>query len=195
MRLGDMPSIDQILRFIGEGILGPLIGFFSSDAVGNLSLLISAIIGVGGSYKLYMIREKRRRKRIENGIRTEIKEMDCISSLQADLESSDADPPSERIPAGSLPNANEIPTMVFEANTDEIARLEQETASEMISFYSDVQVYKELIADIKADEGRAQKENGEDYHYQVPMDRHKELYDARGELETQRQELLQQLSE
>lgn len=190
-----MPSINQSIEFIWKWLLGPSIDIFSSDAVGNIALLISAIIGVGGSYKLYMLRERRRRERIENGIRTEIEEMDCIASLQADLESSDAEPPTERIPAGSLPNANEIPTIIFESNADEISRLDQETASSIISFYSDVQVYKELIADIKADEERAQSGDLEDDDYQVPIDRHKELYDNRGELEKQRQEILKKLLE
>lgn len=189
-----MSSINQILEFAGSRGVNILIELLSSDAVGNIALLLSAIIGVGGSFTLYIIREKRRKQRIENGIRTEVEEMDCISSLKTDLESSDANPPSERIPAASLPNANEIPTKVFEANADEIVRLNQEAASKVISFYSDIQVYKELIADIKADEERAQQGDNGDRDYRIPMDRHKELYDAKGELEEQRKEVLKLLS-
>jgi len=175
-------------------VLDLLIQFLSSDAIGNAALLVSAIIGIGGSYKIYMIREARRRERIKNGIKTEIEEMNCLSDLKKNLESSDANPPSERIPAGTLPNANELPTMVFDANTDEIARLDQDTASEVISFYSDVKVYKSLISEIKNDEKRVQNGSGRTSQYRVPIDKHKELYENRDYIEQKRNELLDELS-
>lgn len=170
-----------------------IVAFFSSDAVGNLALLISAIIGVGGSYGLYSRRENRRKDRIRNGLKTELEQMSCLSKLEDDLESSDANPPQQEIPSESLPSPNELPTFVFESNTDEIARLDKDTASKAIEFYSSVMRCKQTISDIKnnAHYNNVDRENGA--VRKVPMDRQKELYDSSGEIESQRKDLIEAL--
>lgn len=183
---GEIVSVLQVLW-------NALVTFFSSDAVGNLALLISAIIGVGGSYGLYSRRENRRKDRIRNGLKTELEQMSCLSKLEDDLESSDANPPQEEIPAESLPSPNELPTFVFESNTDEIARLDKETASKTIAFYSSLMKCKQAISDIKNSTHYNNGDEGNEGVRKVPMDRQKELYDSSGELESQRKELIEAL--
>lgn len=150
-------------------------------AVGNLFLLFASIIGVVGSYLLYLNRRKDRREKLKRALAFEISEMDQLPQASDTLEGLSEAPPSSRLSASKIPPAEAFPTTVYESNTSDLGLMSDDELESVVDFYTSMIQYKGVIDAVRAD-----AEN-------TPMPDHETIVTAIPQMATQRNEVLQTL--
>lgn len=118
-----------------NGVLGPF-------GIDNLVLLATAIIGLGGSYSIYWLRLRTRRRRLRKAIRGEIKAMAPSIYEKAQI-----------MAAEDLESEFYIPTdptiiTVFSNNSGEIGLLSDDEVEEVTNFYTKAAVVRQRIQDL-----------------------------------------------
>jgi len=150
---------------------------------------IPAVLTVLGSFLLYRKRKADQRKRLEQAFTAEIRELSNLSKLPSRLRHLEKPPTKDRIPPDAVPPAEYLPVLVYENNVGDIARLDDELAEAIVSFYSLLVRHKGTIAMI-------QEEDPTDAGTHVlPMSEHKDLFDEAGDLRRERRRILEKLDE
>ena len=120
-------------------------------AIGNLFLLFASIIGVVGSYLLYLHRRKDRRQKLKRALAFEICEMNQLTQASNTLEGLTEPPPSSRLSASKIPPADAFPTTVYESNTSDLGLMSDDELQSVVNFYTSILQYKGVIDAVRAD--------------------------------------------
>ncbi|WP_161605576.1 hypothetical protein [Natronorubrum sulfidifaciens] len=148
---------------------------------------IPAVLTVLGSFLLYRKRNTDRRQRLERAFAAEIKEHSNLAKLPSRLRHLEKPPTKDRIPPDAVPPAESLPTLVYENNVGNIARLDDQLAEEIVSYYSLLIRHKATINMIQEEDHR-----DSDTHV-LPMSYHKDLFDDVGHLRRKRRMVLNKL--
>ncbi|MGQ3411555.1 hypothetical protein ACT4ML_04735 [Natrinema sp. LN54] len=117
--------------------------------VGNLFVLLAALIGVGGSYAVYWKRRRDEIKNLRSALKAEIEQMSYLGQLPEDWESEGYIPRKNRIPAELVPPPEHISTTVYEENASELGYLSAEETEKIVEFYGNVSYLKSLMTIIR----------------------------------------------
>lgn len=109
------------------------LGILAEPAIGNLFLLVAAVIGVGGSWGLYFYRRKKTRETIRRSILKELESMEFSDQLE------------EAGGASDLPYSGVLVTKTYEQNSSDVGMLSSEEVESIVSFYSDAITLKTLF--------------------------------------------------
>lgn len=105
--------------------------FLANPAIGNLLILIAAIVGVGGSYWVYHVRLEDQRNSARQAIKSEL---ESITFLTKWIEKSDG------IPQHSIST-----TVAYEAHAENIGLLTDTEIDKLTFFYSSVILLDDII--------------------------------------------------
>jgi hypothetical protein len=94
----------------------------ANPAVGNLLILIAAIVGVGGSYYIYHIRLENRKKSARRALKSELESMTFFTQW---IEKSE-----------SIPQHSITTTMAYESHIETIGLLNDAEIDKLTTFYS-----------------------------------------------------------
>jgi hypothetical protein len=130
------PVTNSTLQNAG-GVIGPF-------GIDNLVLLATAIIGLTGSYVIYRLRLRTRRRRLRKALRGEIKAMAPSIYEKARIMSAE-----DRDSDFYLPTDPTIMT-VFSNNSGEIGLLSDDEVEEITDFYSKAAVVSQRIQNLNA---------------------------------------------
>ena len=156
-------------------------GFLDDPATGNLFLLIASVIGVAGSYFLYIKRRRDSRRKLKRALVTELNGMENLQDTADTLNSLSERPPSARISSSKVPPAESFSTTVYVENSTNLGLLSDDNLEGVVAFYTELNKHKQIIQGIREDpEG-------------VPMPDHQTLYEDFTDLPDQRTALLEQL--
>lgn len=111
-----------------------VLDILSNPGVGNLLLLIAAIIGVGGSYGLYKIRLNDRRDATRRALKAEIESNGILDTWIRQNEPT-GDPPAQVIQ----------PTTAYEGHIDDIGLLTDQEIDLVGEFYSNSILLNDVI--------------------------------------------------
>jgi hypothetical protein len=150
-------------------------------AVGNVALLIASVIGVVGSFLLYLKRRYDSRKKLKRALATELRGMEQIPEIANNLQSLSNAPPESRLSASSVPPAETFPTTVYEENASDLGLLSEEDLNEVVEFYSELLQHKGTIEGVRNDPE------------EVPMPDHQKIVDEFPDLVDKRDSLHRQL--
>jgi len=100
------------------------LGLLSDPAVGNVIILIAAIIGVGGSYAIHRIRIRDRRSSTRRALKAELDSMIILDQW--------SDPDRDT----GIPYHQIVPTVAYENNLKDIGHLSDEEIDYVTIFYS-----------------------------------------------------------
>ena len=103
----------------------------SGPAVGNLLILIAAIVGVGGSYYIYHIRIEDRRNSARRALKSELESMTFFTQW---IEGS-----------GNIPSHSVCSTRAYDANIENIGLLTNEEIDSLTSFYSSAILIDDIL--------------------------------------------------
>lgn len=120
-----------------DGVIGPF-------GIDNLVLLATAIIGLTGSYVIYRLRLRTRRRRLRKALRGEIKAMAPSIYEKARIMSAE-----DRDSDFYIPTDPTIMT-VFSNNSGEIGLLSDDEVEEITDFYSKAAVVSQRIQNLNA---------------------------------------------
>jgi len=118
-----------------NGIVGPF-------GIDNLVLLGTAIIGLGGSYLIYRLRLRTRRRRLRKAIRGEIKAMAPSIYEKAQIMATE-----DRDSDFYIPTDPTIMT-IFSNNSGEIGLLSDDEVKEVTDFYTKAAVVRQRIQNL-----------------------------------------------
>lgn len=181
--------VAAVLVFSFGDVFSEVIEIFSVGPVSESGILLPAIVGVLGSFLLYLKREHDRRERLKLALTAELQELSTLAELPARLYDLDKPPTKERIPPDAVPPADALPTLVYENNLQSLSRLDGELVQDIVSFYSLLLRHKGTISMI-------QEEDHQDAETHVlPMSEHKDLFDDVGDLRRKRRRLLNHLED
>lgn len=186
--MNPIPSVVPVTRGLcelqGSGLseLVPwIVDSLRHPAVGNLFLLIASVIGVVGSYLLYITRRGDRREKLKRALAFEISEMDQLAQASDTLEGLSNPPPQSRLSASKVPPAEAFPTTVYESNTSDLGLMSDDELESVVDFYTSVIQYKGIIDGLRADPD------------ETPMPDHEMIVTAIPEIAEQRNEVLRKL--
>lgn len=117
---------------MNQTALNLLWDLLSQRAVGNLFLLLAAIIGVGGSYGLYWKRQKDRRDRLRHALKAELEAMDFFNQWPNEFE--------DTVPSHSI-----LSTKTYEANADGLGLLSKKEIDAIVDFYTSARIIQDQI--------------------------------------------------
>lgn len=117
--------------------------------VGNLFVLLAAIIGVGGSYLIYQKRRKDEVKNLKSALKAEIDQMSYLGQLPEDWASEGYVPREKKIPTELVPPPEHISTTVYEENASELGYLSAEETQKIVEFYGMISYIKSLMTLIR----------------------------------------------
>ncbi|WP_424007651.1 hypothetical protein [Haloferax denitrificans] len=146
----------------------------------NPSLFIPAMIGIAGSFGLYIYKQYRVRNRIRASLRSEIGQMSEIDKLPKELNKLDTGPPDQDIPPSVLPPFGSISTVAYESNLSQMSLLPEDEFNMIVDFYGLVLTHKPHIKEIQT---------GND----LPMSLQEDLCEDAESLRDKRQELYERL--
>lgn len=175
----------QLLEIIATGYntsntAAPIIGVLKNPAVGNVFLLLASVVGVGGSYVLYVKRKADNREKLKRALAFEIREMELEETADT-LDGISNPPPQTRLTASQIPPADAFPTTVYESNTGDLGLLDETEINEVVDFYTTMIRYKSIIRAIREDPQGA------------PMPDHETLVNRLSETSEQQDNLLELL--
>ncbi|MEF8773006.1 hypothetical protein [Halodesulfurarchaeum sp.] len=166
--------------FYKFAVLGKL-EFLNDPATGNLFLLLASLIGVIGSFLLYIKRRRDRRRKLTQALLTELEGMENMDNSADTLSSLSEKPPESRVSPSKVPPAESFPTTVFDNNTSELGLLSEDDLAATVNFYTALHKHKAIIRGIRTNpEG-------------VPMPDHEALVEDFPDLPSQRKKLLERL--
>ncbi|WP_160134428.1 hypothetical protein [Halococcus salsus] len=105
----------------------------SSPVVGNIIVLLAAIIGVGGSYLIYRLRIKRRKSSARRAIRAELESMTFFPQW--------VDDDSRQPPTNSIGS-----TTAYESHAENIGLLQDVEVDSLTKFYSSLEGTDKMLA-------------------------------------------------
>lgn len=120
--------------------------------VGNLFVLLAAIIGVGGSYAVYWKRRRYEIKNLRSALKAEIEQMSYLGQLSEDWESNGYVPRANKIPVELVPPPEHISTTVYEENASELGYLTADETQRVVEFYGMISYIKSLMSLIRHEE-------------------------------------------
>lgn len=120
--------------------------------VGNLFVLLAAIIGVGGSYAVYWKRRRDEIKNLRSALKAEIEQMSYLGQLPEDWESNGYVPRQNKIPVELVPPPEHISTAVYEENASELGYLTADETEKVVEFYGMISYIKSLMSLIRDEE-------------------------------------------
>jgi hypothetical protein len=109
-----------------------ILELLAKPGVGNLMLLLASVVGVGGSYLIYIKKRRDRRKNLRIALKNELDSMEDF--FEVELEEFDR-----------TTSHKAISTKVYDQNTGELGLLSEDEISEIVSFYSASEVIHEFI--------------------------------------------------
>lgn len=120
--------------------------------VGNLFVLLAAIIGVGGSYAIYWKRRRDEIKNLRSALKAEIEQMSYLGQLPEDWESDGHVPRENKIPTELVPPPGHISTTVYEENASELGYLTAGETRKIVEFYGMISYVKYLMDLLREEE-------------------------------------------
>lgn len=120
-------------------MLDEIWNLFQSRAVGNLALLLAAIIGVGGNFYLYRHKRKKRRQKLREAIHAELSSMKpVVNSIAKQKDIVRMDPVDPR---------SFLVSTVYDSSSDDLGLLSDEEVVSIVDFYSTGKSIQRLIGD------------------------------------------------
>lgn len=101
-----------------------------NPAVGNLLILLAAIVGVLGSFFLYSHKRDMNREKLRRGLLTELESMEYLERFSDD---------------SVIPHTGVLITTVYENNSSDLGLLTSSELEDVVSFYSKALLLKSLI--------------------------------------------------
>lgn len=123
--------------------------FLNQPWIGNLFVLLAALIGVGGSYVVYQKRRNDEIKNLRSALKAEIKQMSYLGQLPEDWKSDGYVPPEHDIPTELVPPPDHISTTVYEENASKLGYLSSEETQKIVEFYGMISYIKSLMGLIR----------------------------------------------
>lgn len=120
--------------------------------IGNLFVLLAALIGVGGSYAVYRKRRRDEAKNLRSALKAEIEQMSYLEQLPDDWESAGYAPRENEIPPELVPPPEHISTTVYEENASKLGYLPAEETQRIVEFYGMITYIKSLMELIREEE-------------------------------------------
>lgn len=131
----------------------------SDPAVGNILILLAAIVGVAGSFGLYLYRRRKDAETIRRGLLQELESMQYFDNMNSD---------------SSPPRGSVVVTTTYTENSAKIGFLEGDEMDAVVSFYSNAQRLEELMktyqrAEIEMQISEGRSRNLSDLNREVKM--------------------------
>lgn len=111
----------------------------SSQAVGNIALLVAAIIGVGGNWVLYEYKRNKKRSILRQSLHAEIKSMEPV--LRGMKEQNDIVTMDPIDPRSFLVDS------VYRSSSGDLGLLTEEEVSALVEFYSTAISIQRVVGD------------------------------------------------
>lgn len=116
-----------------------LFHILSSQALGNLILLIAAFVGVGGNYWIYLKKRKKKREKLRQSLIAEISCMrDVVHSMKRQSDVVTMDPLDPR---------SFLVDSVYQASSDDLGLLTDEEVRAVVEFYTTAISIQRVIGD------------------------------------------------
>lgn len=107
-----------------------MLDLLGNTAVGNLLILLAAIIGVGGSFGLYRYQRGKKREKLRRGLLTELENMEYLENLSDE---------------SVVPHTGVLVTTVYENHSADLGLLTSSELEDVVSFYSKATLLQSLI--------------------------------------------------
>lgn len=108
-----------------------ILKFLANPGIGNLLLLLGAVIGVGGSYWVHLRRLENRKKATRTALKAELSSMTFLDRWIDDMD--------------AIPQQRVLVTSAYEANAEYIGLLTDEEVEKITSFYSQAILINDMV--------------------------------------------------
>lgn len=128
----------------------------ADPAVGNLLILFAALVGVVGSFLLYVYQRRKKREKLRRGLLTELESIDYLEDLGDE---------------SVVPHSGVLVTTVYENNSSDLGILSSSELEDVVAFYSKAILLQSLISYLEKHRLQLRMSDG---GYQEPSDVNRE---------------------